>query len=52
MRRICHSGDWLDQGGQEASTIQPLVDKNSNQLAIDVAPGMGLMYSDLTKIRQ
>ena len=35
-----------------ASTIQPLVDKNSNQLAVEVAPDVGPMYSDLTKIRQ
>lgn len=35
-----------------AITIQPLVDKNSNKLAIEVAPGVGSMYTDLTKVRQ
>jgi signal transduction histidine kinase/CheY-like chemotaxis protein len=35
-----------------ASTIQPLVDKNSNQLAVEVAPGVNAMYTDLTKVRQ
>ncbi len=35
-----------------ASTIQPLVDKNSNQLAVEVDPGVGSMRTDLTKVRQ
>jgi signal transduction histidine kinase/CheY-like chemotaxis protein len=35
-----------------ASTIQPLVDKNSNRLAVEVAPGVGSMHTDLTKVRQ
>ena len=34
------------------STIQPLVDKNSNQLAVEVAQGVGSMHTDLTKVRQ
>ena len=34
------------------STIQPLVDKNSNRLAIEVDPGVGSMHTDLTKVRQ
>ncbi len=34
------------------STIQPLVDKNSNQLAIEVEPGVSSMHTDLTKVRQ
>jgi CheY-like chemotaxis protein len=35
-----------------ATTIQPLVDKNSNELKIDVAPDCGTIHADLTKIRQ
>lgn len=35
-----------------AATIQPLVDKNGNQLTVDVAPGVGSMHTDLTKVRQ
>jgi signal transduction histidine kinase/CheY-like chemotaxis protein len=35
-----------------ASTIQPLVDQNSNQLAVEVDPGVGSMHTDLTKVRQ
>ena len=35
-----------------ASTIQPLVDKNQNRLMIVVAPEIGVMRADLTKVRQ
>jgi signal transduction histidine kinase/CheY-like chemotaxis protein len=34
------------------STIQPLVDKNSNTLTVTCAPDVGEMYSDLVKLRQ
>jgi signal transduction histidine kinase/DNA-binding response OmpR family regulator len=34
------------------STIQPLVEKNHNQLQVTVEPGLGTMRSDLTKLRQ
>jgi CheY-like chemotaxis protein/two-component sensor histidine kinase len=35
-----------------ASTIQPLVDKNSNRLDIDIEAGIVNMRADLTKVRQ
>jgi len=35
-----------------STTIQPLVGTNSNSLVIDVAPGVGSMHADLTKVRQ
>ncbi len=35
-----------------ATTIQPLVDKNENRLLLDVAPEIGPMRADLTKVRQ
>lgn len=35
-----------------ASTIQPLVDKNGNRLVVNVAPEIGEMHADLTKVRQ
>jgi hypothetical protein len=35
-----------------SATIQPLVDKNSNRLEIEIAPGVGPMRADLTKVRQ
>ena len=35
-----------------STTMQPLVDKNSNRLVIDIAPDAGSMHADLTKVRQ
>ncbi len=34
------------------ATIQPLIEKNGNTLAVSVAPGCGRMRADLTKVRQ
>lgn len=34
------------------STISPLVDKNHNRLQLDLAPDLGTMRIDLTKLRQ
>jgi signal transduction histidine kinase/DNA-binding response OmpR family regulator len=42
----------LEMVNDVACTIQPLVDKNGNVLEIDVAPGIGPMRADLTKVRQ
>lgn len=35
-----------------ASTVQPLVEKNSNTLVINCADNLGTIYSDNTKVRQ
>ncbi len=35
-----------------ASTVTALVDKKGNALSLDLAPGLGGMRSDLTKVRQ
>ncbi|MCM2255516.1 MAG: ATP-binding protein [Vicinamibacteria bacterium] len=35
-----------------ASTIQPLLDKNGNTLALETAEGLGDMSSDVTRVRQ
>jgi len=35
-----------------SATIQPMVDKNSNKLVMNVAAGTGGMHADLTKVRQ
>jgi PAS domain S-box-containing protein len=37
---------------QVQTTIQPLVEKNGNKLAVAVSPNLGTMYADLTKLRQ
>ena len=34
------------------ATIQPMVEKNANTLQVDIAPDLGEMHADLTKIRQ
>lgn len=38
--------------GTIVSTVQPLVDKNGNQLSVDCEEGLGEMYADMTKLRQ
>lgn len=35
-----------------ASTVMPLVQKNRNTLTTELSPDIGIMHSDLTKIRQ
>jgi signal transduction histidine kinase/CheY-like chemotaxis protein len=34
------------------TTIQSLIDQNSNQLVVEVGPEVGRMHADLTKVRQ
>lgn len=34
------------------STIQPLINKNSNRLVIDISSGIGTIESDITRLRQ
>src|SRR5262249_52032575 len=35
-----------------ATTIQPLIEKNSNQLEVSKTTDLGTMYADITKVRQ
>ncbi len=35
-----------------AATVESLINKKSNRLAVELAPGLGTMHSDITKIRQ
>jgi signal transduction histidine kinase/DNA-binding response OmpR family regulator len=35
-----------------AATIQPLIEKNSNRLGMEIPAGIGSMHADLTKVRQ
>jgi signal transduction histidine kinase/CheY-like chemotaxis protein len=44
--------DIREMLGDIATTMQPLIDKNSNQLALDLPPGIWTMHADLTKVRQ
>ncbi|MEG4865134.1 MULTISPECIES: sensor histidine kinase [unclassified Microcoleus] len=34
------------------ATLHPLVEKNHNQLQVSYSPNLGVMYADLTKVRQ
>jgi len=34
------------------ATIQPLVEKNNNQLVVECSPDIGGLYADVTKVRQ
>ncbi|MBE9121181.1 PAS domain-containing protein [Tychonema sp. LEGE 07199] len=34
------------------ATLHPLVEKNHNQLQVSYSPNLGIMYADLTKVRQ
>jgi PAS domain S-box-containing protein len=34
------------------ATLHPLVEKNHNQLEVSCSPNLGVMYADLTKVRQ
>ncbi len=38
--------------GEVASTIQPLMDKNHNRLALETGENLGSMSADMTKLRQ
>src|SRR6185503_8867102 len=38
--------------GDVASTVGPLIEKNGNTLVVDVAPDIGEMEADATKLRQ
>jgi signal transduction histidine kinase len=35
-----------------ASTVDPIIHKNKNHLALELSAGLGTMHSDLTKVRQ
>jgi signal transduction histidine kinase len=35
-----------------AATIQSMIDRNANELKVEIAPGVGAMHADLTKLRQ
>lgn len=52
MTSFCERIDIADMVGEVESTVFPLVEKNENTLEIVLAPDLGTMHSDLTKIRQ
>lgn len=34
------------------TTVQPLIDRNGNRLEVETGPNLGVMFADLTKLRQ
>jgi CheY-like chemotaxis protein/two-component sensor histidine kinase len=52
MDLYLESFDIRDMVNEVASTIAPLVEKNSNSLSVRCAEGVGTMHADLTKVRQ
>jgi signal transduction histidine kinase/CheY-like chemotaxis protein len=44
--------DVKDTVNDVVSTIQPLIDKNGNELVVDIAPEVEAMKADLTRVRQ
>src|SRR4029078_11831646 len=52
MTVYCETIDVETMVGAVQATGYPLVEKNKNRLELELSPGLGQIYSDLTKIRQ
>ncbi|HEY4363790.1 MAG TPA: MHYT domain-containing protein [Bryobacteraceae bacterium] len=52
MGTYAETFDVQDMLGDVASTVHPLVNKNKNKLTVAIAPEVGSMHTDLTKVRQ
>ena len=52
MTTFCETVDISAVVDEVRATVTPLIQKNNNKLVIDVAPEIGTIYSDLTKLRQ
>ena len=52
MELFLENFDVAKMVDEVASTIRPLVEKNANTLHIGCAADLGVMYADLTKVRQ
>jgi signal transduction histidine kinase/CheY-like chemotaxis protein len=52
MTVYCENIDVETMVREVQATVYPLVEKNQNRLELDLSPGLGQIYSDLTKIRQ
>jgi signal transduction histidine kinase/CheY-like chemotaxis protein len=52
MDLFLESFDVGEMINEVASTLRPLVDKNANTLQVHLAPDLGAMHADLTKVRQ
>ncbi|MFM2223493.1 MAG: hypothetical protein RLZZ78_1750, partial [Armatimonadota bacterium] len=52
MTTYCENVDITAVIDEVRATVTPLIQKNNNHLSIDVAPEIGTLYTDLTKLRQ
>lgn len=52
MELFLETFDASDTVREVAVTVQPLVEKNGNAFQVVCDPALGLMYADLTKVRQ
>jgi signal transduction histidine kinase/DNA-binding response OmpR family regulator len=52
MDLFLESFDVAGMINEVASTLKPLVDKNGNTLQVHLAPDLGVIHADLTKVRQ
>jgi signal transduction histidine kinase len=52
MTNYCEQIEIAPMIREIEATVLPLIDKNRNQLEIEMVPNIGTMHSDLTKIRQ
>ena len=52
MELFLETFDASDTVREVAMTVQPLMEKNCNTLTVECDPNLGLMYADLTKVRQ
>jgi signal transduction histidine kinase/CheY-like chemotaxis protein len=52
MELFCESFDLTSMLEDVAATVDSLVKKKSNTLKLNLAPGLGTVHTDLTKVRQ
>jgi len=52
MEVFAETFDVAEMASTVATTVQGLVEKKGNTLALDLAPDLGAMHSDVTKVRQ
>jgi signal transduction histidine kinase len=52
MKIYIESFDIKKMVDDVSSTIQPMIEQNKNQLVVELAPELGSMVSDITKVRQ
>ena len=52
MELYAETFDVAEMARDLSSTVQALVDRKNNRLDVHLEPGLGLMHSDVTKIRQ